>query len=557
MIIQASTVTTNDVMFRNGFDFSLFNPVSLPVTPGYDAVGVVIEIGKNVLAQQEAKQRFWDEERLTRKTDLASIPVEASTPDNINNNADQKKYHAQTTTDVPEQGVFPPHQPRLKVGSRVATLVRTGGNARYVSVPAARCILIPQTVDWHDAVSLVSVYSSAYLGLQMVTDAINKEMTALAEKQMLCPGSDSNVQSIDIDLPQNKSTNKVSIVAETPDNKLIKKTASSSKIEGTRLPLTMKGALKGRKVLVTGAMDVIGQAIVHLCSTYGKADKVYATASVSDHSFLQRLGATPLSRNEAIWLPNLEGTIDIVFDGQVPGARNAYKTLKGQNPTNNGSNIDINNTAKPLETKTETNHDELTNGLLICYAKTYLLEEKNEMGLFGAPLSAHFHEWMNSFSSHKLDLWDYASRNLVQYKKNLHDLMMLVKYHKLRPSIGLHIGLVDVTRAHQVTQKMQARGVTIVHPWRQDNVTPNVHEPVERSVGGTARFSSRGRHRSSSMGRNRAPSAEKKRSISRGRRRRSSSRGRKLLIGNVNTTSSDTDGEKLVVPTNVTNTSEI
>ena len=120
--VSASTVSYNDCLIRSGFSFNLINPTSLPATPGSDVVGNIIKLGK------KARQ--------------------------------------------------------FQVGDRVACLVRTGGNARYISVPQEDLVEVPRSCDSAEAACMVSTYSSAYQALRIVT---NDEFT-LNDKTILVTG---------------------------------------------------------------------------------------------------------------------------------------------------------------------------------------------------------------------------------------------------------------------------------------------------------------------------------------------------------------------------------
>ena len=122
---QASTVSLNDCLLRRGFDFSLLSPASLPVTPGIDCIGTISRVGDGV-------------------SDFA-------------------------------------------VGDRVAALVRTGGNARYISVPASSLVKIDKSLDSGDAVSMVSIYSTAYQCLKAIASQ-GGPMYSLQNKKVLVLG---------------------------------------------------------------------------------------------------------------------------------------------------------------------------------------------------------------------------------------------------------------------------------------------------------------------------------------------------------------------------------
>jgi NADPH:quinone reductase-like Zn-dependent oxidoreductase len=81
-------------------DFSVTDPVSLPATPGGDFIGSVVSVGKGVTAWKE--------------------------------------------------------------GDRVAALVRTGGNARYMILSQDSLVAVPRSVESCEAVAMVSTYMTAY-----------------------------------------------------------------------------------------------------------------------------------------------------------------------------------------------------------------------------------------------------------------------------------------------------------------------------------------------------------------------------------------------------------
>lgn len=118
-------MTLNDCLLRRGFDFNLLSPVSLPVTPGMDCIGTISKIGNGV-------------------TDFA-------------------------------------------VGDRVAALVRTGGNARYISVPESSLVRIENSFDSGDAAAMVSIYATAYQCLKAISSK-GGPMYSLQDKKVLVLG---------------------------------------------------------------------------------------------------------------------------------------------------------------------------------------------------------------------------------------------------------------------------------------------------------------------------------------------------------------------------------
>lgn len=261
-VTQASTVTLNDCLLRRGHDFDVVNPSALPMTPGHDVVGKIIAIGSDVTEFNE--------------------------------------------------------------GDRVAALTRTGGNARYASVPATSLVRVPHTLDSAEAACMVTVYSAAYQCLKMVS---------------------------------------------------------------SKGPMF---SLFGKKVLIIGGMDSIGQAIVQMCNK-ARAE-VYATAPKRRHGYIRTmLGAVPLEESSEEWMHLVEGQMDVVFDGKCEdGLRAATKAMK-------------------------------PGGELVCFGYSSMLKE--EMGVFGAPMSAHLNRWRSHMAQAKcVDIYEYYKKDPETYKVRLDDI---------------------------------------------------------------------------------------------------------------------------------------
>lgn len=98
------------------------DPISLPVTPGGDIVGNIVKVGSRVR--------------------------------------------------------------HFKVGDRVAALVRTGGNARYISVPATHLVSVPRSCDSAEAACMISTFMTAYQAVRLVT----KDQFTMHGKHVLVTG---------------------------------------------------------------------------------------------------------------------------------------------------------------------------------------------------------------------------------------------------------------------------------------------------------------------------------------------------------------------------------
>uniref|UniRef100_A0A7R9X144 Enoyl reductase (ER) domain-containing protein n=1 Tax=Craspedostauros australis TaxID=1486917 RepID=A0A7R9X144_9STRA len=241
--VLASTVSSYDCNIRRGIDFEIFNPVSLPNIPGQDVVGTVVQVGDKVID--------------------------------------------------------------FEVGEKVAALVRTGGNARYIVVPHSSLVKVPKGCDPAEAVCMVSTFMTAYQSIRMVT----KDEFSLEDKT----------------------------------------------------------------VLITGADEPIGQALIQLCKR-ANAERIYVTSPNFKHKQVSAtFNVEVLSNNPEEWREDLKDQIDVAFDATCEdGHSSPASSLK-------------------------------RDGVLICLGMSSYLRN-DQQGMFGASLSAH---WTN-----------FKSRNLMSKTKS-------------------------------------------------------------------------------------------------------------------------------------------
>jgi NADPH:quinone reductase-like Zn-dependent oxidoreductase len=303
---QASTVTLNDCFLRRGFDFNVLQPLSLPLTPGYDVVGNILEVGSSV-------------------TDF-------------------------------------------EAGDTVAALVKSGGNARFLSVPASSLVKVPANLDSGEVAALISIYTTAYQALR--------------------------------------------------------------KISGGG-PMF---SLQGKKILILGGMDGVGQALIQLCRKARAT--IYATAPKSRHMYVKNvLGVNPLPETD--WLSGVEGELDYAFDGICEnGTEMSFKALK-------------------------------PNGELVCYGQSSMLKER-EMGLLGAPFSARLNQFYSKMSLrvHTVDIWESFQYDPVTYKTDLKTLCQLLKWNKLKPHIAKRVSMPEVAAVQTKLENGDIRGTVVCFPWR-------------------------------------------------------------------------------------------
>jgi NADPH:quinone reductase-like Zn-dependent oxidoreductase len=254
------------------------------------------------------------------------------------------------------------------VGDRVAAIVRSGGNARYLSVPYTSLVKVPSNLDSADVAALVSIYATAYQALRKVSGG-------------------SPMFSLD-----------------------------------------------GKKVLILGGMDGVGQALIQLCKKARAT--IYATAPTVRHVYLKSvLGVNPLSESD--WLSAVEGQMDYVFDGICEdGTEKSFKALK-------------------------------RDGELVSYGHASMLKER-EIGLLGAPFSARMNQLYTkmSFRVHTVDIWESFQNDPSVYKQDLKTLCQLLKWNKLKPHIAKRVSLAEVSAAQTKLENGDIRGTIVCFPWR-------------------------------------------------------------------------------------------
>jgi NADPH:quinone reductase-like Zn-dependent oxidoreductase len=143
--------------------------------------------------------------------------------------------------------------------------------------------------------------------------------------------------------------------------------------------------LKGKRVLVVGGMDGVGQAIIQMCRK-AKAN-VFATAPDRRHAYVRSiLKANPLPENSKDWSRSINGSMDYVFDGVFEGSmESSLRVLKDS-------------------------------GKCICFGTSSFLQE--HMGWFGVPLHRRFERFQLEVHTNfeYVDLWDVYTRDREEYK---------------------------------------------------------------------------------------------------------------------------------------------
>ncbi|KAG7366614.1 oxidoreductase [Nitzschia inconspicua] len=197
-------------------------------------------------------------------------------------------------------------------------------------------------------------------------------------------------------------------------------------------------SLAGKRILITGGVDAVGQALVQLCQRAG-ASEVYATAPMMRHKYVQGvLGAHPLSPNPEEWPETIvKGRMHAVFDGtsQAP-----YHAL-----TNDGT--------------------------LVSLGESALMNQQSTPGLLGAPVSAYWARMKGNIlpNTKVYDLWDSFMSNKDAFKMDFEILLHLLKKRFIKPHIAKRISLNEVAESHASLERENPRGVIVCLPWKKSS----------------------------------------------------------------------------------------
>jgi NADPH:quinone reductase-like Zn-dependent oxidoreductase len=293
---------------------------------------------------------------------------------------------------------------RYRVGDYIAALVSTGGNARYISIPTSSLIAVPRSCDPAEAVTMVSVYATAYRALRIATNGL----------------ADGNFFQ--------------------PDR--------------TRSPVF---SLRGKNVLVIGGMDPVGQALIQLCHK-SSAARVYATVpSEQCHYARHVLNATPLPEKYEVWKQFTEGDMDVVFDG-YGSAESIAAALAALIPIpKSGAVYNTNNPRPPAPPRVVVfgrNH-------LLDSPKQTTMDNLCSSAWGNEPSP------IDDKRVAAVDVWDLLKSNPSVYKRCVAVLFQLLKFKKLKPFIGQTILLDHVAEYHTRLESNKVRGVVVCLPSKQ------------------------------------------------------------------------------------------
>lgn len=143
----------------------------------------------------------------------------------------------------------------LKVGERVMSICKTGGNSRYILVDADKLVKVPNSLEPAVAVCVTTVYLTAFQAL------------------LYNQGNGSRYKPF---------------------------------------PLRDKTVL-----LIRDMQSNLGQALGQLATKFG-AETVYVTAKEKDFHHMNQLGLVPLNQDSADWWGRLRKTVDLLISIDEP-----------------------------------------------------------------------------------------------------------------------------------------------------------------------------------------------------------------------------------------------
>ena len=155
--------------------------------------------------------------------------------------------------------------------------------------------------------------------------------------------------------------------------------------QSLRLATKDEFVLTGKRILITGGIEPVGQALIQMCFRAG-AEEVYATAPENRMNYVKSvLGARALPAEG--WLPQVKGNMDVVID------RTCNDTLSSPHAALNDD------------------------GILICIGMSSLVNS-TELGYCGAPLSAYWANFKCGFltQTKKYDVFESFAKNKKAFK---------------------------------------------------------------------------------------------------------------------------------------------
>lgn len=216
--------------------------------------------------------------------------------------------------------------------------------------------------------------------------------------------------------------------------------------QSLRLVVGKERTLKGKQVLIVGALGPVGQALIQMAKRAG-ADSVFATAPTNMHRYVKSvLGAKPLPMEPSEWLASIKGKMDVVMDNVCQdGFESSRAALSDK-------------------------------GALVCVGMSGLMNSET-MGVFGAPMSARWAQTKASYfmsRTQTYDILDSFYKDPKKFKTDLEHVFQLLRQRDIKPHIAKRVCLSEVGEAHVYLELGKSRGAIVCMPWKRRILTPGV-----------------------------------------------------------------------------------
>jgi NADPH:quinone reductase-like Zn-dependent oxidoreductase len=197
--------------------------------------------------------------------------------------------------------------------------------------------------------------------------------------------------------------------------------------------------LKGKQVLVVGALGPTGQALIQMAKRSG-ADSIFATAPEKMHRYVKMvMGAKPLPMEPAEWLPEVQGKMDVVLDGVCQDGFDSSRAALSEQ------------------------------GTLVCIGMSSVMNAES-MGFLGAPLSARWAQTKASYfmsRTHFYDVLTSFQNDPKKFKTDLEHVFQLLRQRDIKPHVGKRVSLAEVAEAHVYLELGKSRGAIVCMPWKR------------------------------------------------------------------------------------------
>jgi NADPH:quinone reductase-like Zn-dependent oxidoreductase len=260
----------------------------------------------------------------------------------------------------------------IRTGMRVAAIVPGGAHAKFVTVSASKLMIVPSHLDASDVACLLAIYLPAF--------------------QTLHHGR-------------------------------------------TRPYRYARNSLKNRTVLITNGSCLQAQAMVRLAHLAG-AKEVILIAPRKRFESLVKLNASVLEDDPEVWLPVVEGEMDVVIDLDFP---NQFEAVQ-----------------EALTPK----------GRLVC-SYPILPQEEEESWIDQLSTAVDYYQLIMMKRATLFDFCESAKQYPMELKEDFKFLLNLLHLRQIRPHIESYVKLIDVPMAHIQMETEILTGAIVCEPWKE------------------------------------------------------------------------------------------